>query len=257
MTLSRFLTAYIYNPLLLRLTRARLARGLPALGGRNASFSAYIQLLAFPTIVTMAISGLWHGAGYTFVVWGLLHGAFLTINHGWRLLKAKRKTAATPPHLSHAAAFRGWLLTFVCVVVAMVFFRAPTLHSAGILLKGLVGGYGIGLPASIFEHLGPLASLLEKTGGSAETWWGAADLILLAMWTALLLALALLAPNSAQVLGRYQPALGLRSATTDASGGRARILWSPSLKWAIGVALVAYVAILRLGGPSEFLYWQF
>jgi D-alanyl-lipoteichoic acid acyltransferase DltB (MBOAT superfamily) len=257
-TLTRFLTAYIYNPLLLRLTRRRLARGLPALGGRNATFSAFVQLLAFPTIVTMAVSGLWHGAGYTFVIWGLLHGAFLTINHGWRLLKAKRKkTAATPAHLSQPAAFRAWLLTFVCVVVAMVFFRAPTLHSAGILLKGLVGGYGIGLPASIFEHLGPLAPLLEKTGGTAETWWGAVDFIMLTMWTLLLLGLALLAPNSAQVLARYEPALGLRSAATTASSGVARILWNPSLKWAIGVALVAYVAILRLGGPSEFLYWQF
>jgi D-alanyl-lipoteichoic acid acyltransferase DltB (MBOAT superfamily) len=256
MTLSRFLTAYIYNPLLLHLTRARLARGLPALGGRSATFSAFLTLLAFPTIVTMAISGLWHGAGYTFIVWGLLHGAFLTINHGWRLLKARWKRVP-PKRPTRAARFRGWLLTFVCVVLAMVFFRAPTLQGAGVLLKGLVGGYGIGAPAAIFEHLGPLARLLEDTGGTAETWWGTTDLLMLVGWTVLLLGLALLGPNSAQLLARYEPALGLRSEAPGGVGPLSQLVWKPSLKWAIAVALVAYAAILRLSGPSEFLYWQF
>jgi alginate O-acetyltransferase complex protein AlgI len=256
MTLSRFLTAYIYNPLLLHFTRARIARGKPALGGRNATFSAFLTLLAFPTIVTMAISGLWHGAGYTFIVWGLLHGGFLSINHGWRLLKAKRNKGPAKP--AEAGSFWAWLLTFTCVVVAMVFFRAPTLHGAWVLVKGIVGGYGIGLPSSIFEHLGPIATLLAKTGGTPETWWGALEFIMLVAWTVLLLALALLCPNSAQLLARYEPALGLRSAAPSDTGARlARLVWTPSLKWAIAVAVVAYAAILRLGGPSEFLYWQF
>jgi alginate O-acetyltransferase complex protein AlgI len=92
-TLSRFLTAYVYNPLLLALTRRRLAHGKPALGGRNVSLGAYLNLLVMPTLVTMLISGLWHGAGYTFIVWGALHGVFLSVNHGWRLLKAKRVPA--------------------------------------------------------------------------------------------------------------------------------------------------------------------
>jgi D-alanyl-lipoteichoic acid acyltransferase DltB (MBOAT superfamily) len=252
-TLSRFLTAYIYNPLLLRLTRARIASGKPALGGKNATFSAFLTLLAFPTIVTMAVSGLWHGAGYTFIVWGLLHGAFLTVNHGWRLLKAKR--SKTPVRHDQPGGFWSWLLTFVCVVVAMVFFRAPTMHGAWGILTGIVGGNGIGFPASIFDHLGPLAKLLATTGGTAETWWGAIDFFMLVAWTASLLALALLFPNSAQILARYEPALGLRSSAVQ--GRLARLVWTPSLKWAIAVAVVAYAAILRLGGPSEFLYWQF
>jgi alginate O-acetyltransferase complex protein AlgI len=255
MTLSRFLTAYIYNPLLLRLTRARLARGLPALGGRNASFSAFITLLAFPTIVTMAVSGLWHGAGYTFIVWGLLHGVFLTVNHGWRLLKARR--SKTPLKHAQSGSFWAWLLTFVCVVVAMVFFRAPTMHSAWGILTGLVGGHGIGFPTALYDHLGPLKGLLEKTGGGPEEWWGAAACLALIGWTVVLLAIALLCPNSAQLLARYEPALGLRSSPAIGTSRLARLMWSPSLKWALAVAVVACAAILRLGGPSEFLYWQF
>jgi D-alanyl-lipoteichoic acid acyltransferase DltB (MBOAT superfamily) len=255
MTLTRFLTAYIYNPLLLWLTRRRLARGQRALGGRNVTFGAFLTLLAFPTVVTMAISGLWHGAGYTFIVWGLLHGVFLAINHSWRLLKAK----FGPLNARHAtaASFAGFLLTFTAVTVAMVFFRAPTIKSAWVILTGLVGANGIGLPASLFNHLGPIADLLADTGGGPETWWGAVDFFALVAWTTLLLGIALLCPNSAQLLARYEPALGLQSAPAARRGRLAGLIWGPSLKWAIAVAIVAFAAVLRLGGPSEFLYWQF
>src|SRR5208282_1164736 len=74
MTLTRFLTGYIYNPLALWLTRRRLARGKPGFGGRDATVGAFVSLLVFPTVITMFVSGLWHGAGYGFIVWGLLHG---------------------------------------------------------------------------------------------------------------------------------------------------------------------------------------
>ena len=85
MTLTRFLTAYIYNPLVLALTRRRLAKGLKGFGGRDTTLGAFALLLAFPTLLTMFVSGLWHGAGYLFVLWGLLHGVYLTVNHAWRL----------------------------------------------------------------------------------------------------------------------------------------------------------------------------
>ena len=255
MTLTRFLTAYVYNPLLLWLTRRRLARGKPALGGRNVTLSAFFTLLAFPTLVTMAISGLWHGAGYTFIVWGVLHGVFLSINHGWRLLKAKygQKTVRQqgPGHWS------GFVLTFLAVILAMVFFRAPTIESAWSLLRGIIGLNGIGFPAAIFDHLGPLVDLLERTGGGAETWWGAVDFISLTAWTLLLLSIAMFCPNSTQLLARYEPAVGLPPSSAALSGWAARLTWRPTLKWGVAVAALAFAAVLRFGGPSEFLYWQF
>ena len=88
MTLTRFLTAYIYNPLVLWLTRRRLEKGQPGFGGRNTTVGAFVSLLMFPIVITMFVSGLWHGAGYGFIVWGLLHGFYLTINHGWRVVAA-------------------------------------------------------------------------------------------------------------------------------------------------------------------------
>jgi alginate O-acetyltransferase complex protein AlgI len=254
-TLTRFLTAYIYNPLLLWLTRRRLARGLPALGGRNATLSAFLTLLAFPTIVTMAISGLWHGAGYTFIVWGVLHGLYLSINHGWRLLKAKFRLL--PGKSSRSETFAGVVLTFTAVTVAIVFFRAPTLRGAWNLLTGMFGAHGIGVPASIFEHLGPLTALLERTGGGPEQWWGAADFVSLTAWTILLFAIAMLCPNSAQLLAHYEPALGVRALEPAPRSRLRRLAWNPSVAWALAVGAIAAAAILRLGGPSEFLYWQF
>jgi D-alanyl-lipoteichoic acid acyltransferase DltB (MBOAT superfamily) len=253
-TLSRFLTAYIYNPLLLSLTRRRLARGLPALSGRNITISAFITLLAFPTLVTMFISGVWHGAGYTFIVWGLLHGAFLIVNHGWRLLKAKHW-----PQLNKRQPSRqlfGILCTFSAVVFAMVFFKARTMGGAFAILKGMIGGNGIGLPESLFAHAGPIASLLRQTGGGPETWWGAVDFISLTAWIVVMLAIALFAPNTGQLMARYEPALGVKTAQPR-QGWLAGMEWTPSLKWSIGLAVLAFAAVLKLGGPSEFLYWQF
>src|ERR1700686_3246883 len=116
MTLTRFLTAYIYNPLSLWLTRRRMGKGRPGFGGRNTTIGAFGYLLIFPTLLTMLVSGLWHGAGYGFVFWGLLHGFFLTINHAWRLLAPK----LWPDRASYERLMKpiGWLLTFVSVTAA-------------------------------------------------------------------------------------------------------------------------------------------
>ena len=89
-TLTHFLTAYIYNPLVLGLTRRRIAKGRPGFAGRNPPLGAFVSLLIVPLITTMFIAGLWHGAGYGFIIFGLLHGVYLVINHGWRVYAAHR-----------------------------------------------------------------------------------------------------------------------------------------------------------------------
>lgn len=98
MTLSSFLRDYLYVPL-----------G----GNRKGPVRRYLNLL-----VTMGIGGLWHGAGWTFVIWGLLHGMFLSANHLWRAagLRMPRPIA--------------WSLTLLAVALAWVPFRAPTLERA-------------------------------------------------------------------------------------------------------------------------------
>lgn len=255
MTLTRFLTAYIYNPLALWLTRRRLQKGRRGLAGHNTTIGAFGYLLMFPILVTMLVSGLWHGAGYGFVIWGLIHGFYLTINHAWRLARPR----LWPDRTSYERVMRplGWFLTFTAVVVAMVFFRSPTITSAVDLLKGLVGRNGVELPQEIYDHLGPLASWLHRfgvTSVNSELWTGH-DFGRLVMWIFASLLIALACPNSLQVLARYEPALGVTPSNTYM--GSRIIEWNASVPWAIIVSIAGAIAILHLGGPSEFLYWQF
>jgi alginate O-acetyltransferase complex protein AlgI len=102
MTLSQFLRDYLYIPL-----------G----GNRNGRVLRYVNLM-----ITMALGGLWHGAAWTFVAWGVLHGVYLCINHAW--------SHFGPRTASPAATGAGAILTFLSVVVAWVFFRADTMASA-------------------------------------------------------------------------------------------------------------------------------
>jgi alginate O-acetyltransferase complex protein AlgI len=105
MTLSQFLRDYLYIPL-----------G----GNRHGSLLRYVNLM-----ITMLLGGLWHGAAWTFVAWGALHGLYLCINHAWI-----NYGPPIPPVLARPARLVAFLLTFLAVVVAWVFFRADSLASA-------------------------------------------------------------------------------------------------------------------------------
>jgi D-alanyl-lipoteichoic acid acyltransferase DltB (MBOAT superfamily) len=240
MTLTRFLTAYIYNPLVLSLTRRRAVKGLPGFAGRNPPVGAFVSLLMVPLITTMFISGLWHGAGYGFIIWGLLHGVYLIINHAWRVYAAHRwRNRAAYARVMKPV---GWVLTFVAVTAAMLFFRATTVASAIDLERGVFGLNGFALPRG--------AAAIAATYGT--------DIRQATMWVALLLFIALACPNTLQILAPYEPALGVKPASTAPFVGKLRVpAWGPSLPWAVAVSVVAAIAVFTLGGPSEFLYWQF
>ena len=216
MTLTRFLTAYLYNPLTLWLTRRRLAKGLKGLGGKNTTFGSFTTLLMMPTLFTMCISGLWHGAGYTFIFWGFLNGIYLTINHLWTLLMRARMAKKLGFHAVMSVA--GPALTFVCVVAGMVFFRSPTMAVARNIVHGLFGMNGAALPSNVWEHLGSLGAALHHWGvGVAPK---DVEFFPLLQWMLGLLLLAFLAPNTQQVLARFEPALGVETAAPYKSGPR-------------------------------------
>jgi alginate O-acetyltransferase complex protein AlgI len=256
MTLTRFLTGYIYNPLALWLTRRRLAKGRPGFGGRNPTVGAFVSLLMLPTITTMFISGLWHGAGYGFVVWGLLHGIFLTINHAWRVVITRLRPDKRS--YEHLMTPMGMVLTLGSVTAAMVFFRSPTLTSAIDVLKSMIGVNGIALPQDLLNRLGSIAGALHSVGVVADKSWAGHDFVHTAIWISLLMFIALACPNTLQILARYEPALGVKRRSTSSVLGMIRIAdWGPSLPWAIATSAMAAIAILSISGPSEFLYWQF
>jgi alginate O-acetyltransferase complex protein AlgI len=105
MTLSQFLRDYLYIPL-----------G----GNRHGPALRYVSLA-----ITMLLGGLWHGAAWTFVVWGALHGAYLCVNHAWNNFGPK-----APPRFARVADIAGLILTFLAVVIAWVFFRAENMEWA-------------------------------------------------------------------------------------------------------------------------------
>jgi len=234
MTLTRFLTAYIYNPLTLWLTRRRAARVRSGFAAPSKGPGAFIELLMFPILLTMLVSGIWHGAGYTFIVWGVLHGFYLTVNHAWRLLGPK----LWRDKLSYERFMQptGFIITFMCVSASMVIFRSANLKTAADLLQGMLGLHGIGL-----------SQLKNISVGRMK----------IAFWIAVPAFIALVCPNTLQILSRYEPALGWNPSPHDGPTLRNRILWGPSLAWAAAVSIIMVVGILYLGGQSEFLYWQF
>ncbi len=117
-TLSNFLRDYLYVPL-----------G----GSRNGRARRYLNLT-----VTMVLGGLWHGASWSFVLWGALHGIYLMVNHAFRAV-AERAAWGRRLFALRSFALFSWLLTMVAVVVAWVFFRAETLSGAARMVQGLFG----------------------------------------------------------------------------------------------------------------------
>jgi hypothetical protein len=219
MSLSRFLRDYLY---------IRLG------GNRKGAGRRYTNLMA-----TMLLGGLWHGAGWTFVIWGGLHGMYLLVNHAWVRLTKGQSWAISRPML--------WvyhLTTFVAVLVGWVFFRAKSFTTAVSVLKGMVGLNGISLNPAFERLFGHWAAQLPVT--FAHTGFKSVGII----WLLILLPIVFLMPNTQEIMYRVRPAL--KQAESAAS-----VMWRPSRRWAIVTGLVIAVALLRMGRVTEFLYFQF
>ena len=103
----------------------------------------------------MLLGGLWHGAGWTFIIWGGLHGAYLCINHGWQHLS--KGWSITQNIIYKLAAFS---LTFLMVVIAWVFFRSLTFDGSVEILSAMAGMNGLTMQGNPFyQGLDQLASI--------------------------------------------------------------------------------------------------
>jgi D-alanyl-lipoteichoic acid acyltransferase DltB (MBOAT superfamily) len=241
MTLSRFLRDYLYYPL-----------G----GNRRGGARRYANLM-----ITMLLGGLWHGAGWTYVVWGGLHGLYLVINHGWRALRTA---------LGHDLSRSTWggralarTITLLAVIVGWVFFRATDLGAAMAILKGMCGLNGVALPVALMQATGSLEPTLRALGVVAMP-GGGTTFVHTWTWVAVLFAIALAAPNTAQIMERVNPALDYEAmkrtvlAETPGASSPSRYLrWRPGPDWAAATAVATAISLLSLNRVSEFLYFQF
>jgi D-alanyl-lipoteichoic acid acyltransferase DltB (MBOAT superfamily) len=206
-TLTRFLREYVYF----------------SLGGNRCGYwRQNLNIMA-----TMLLSGLWHGAGWTFVLWGAVHGALIVINHAWRRVRAKMKW--TMDHGFSRAA--GVVLTFLVVTLAWTLFRAPNLHVAGLFLQQMLWPAGVSGAAG-FPLIKHVDRALETLG-----------VLLVICWAM---------PNSQQLLGKYDPIL---EPVSRPGWFQLRLnLWT-----GLGLGFLAYL-ILRnahASEPSPFIYFNF
>src|SRR6185436_15296450 len=129
----------------------------PLGGNRKGKFRRYANLLA-----TMVLGGLWHGAAWTFVAWGALHGFYLAVNHAWRSLRARQ--GQDPERSTRGGRAAACALTFVAVVVGWVVFRADSLTTAGAILHAMAGGNGLVLPDAWLARWGGFGAWLASHG---------------------------------------------------------------------------------------------
>lgn len=198
-TLSIFLRDYLY---------------IPFGGNRNGKVSKLKNLG-----LTMLIGGLWHGAGWTFIVWGACHGIFLVINHLW-----KETNIQLPNRLCK-------LLTMLSVIFAWVIFRSPDMATAIAIFKGMIGLNGIILPEAYLEKLSFLSNYLSF-GTIPYGNFRFYHFIVLA----LLFAFVLNFPNSNEIKDRFE---------------------KTPVKWCIPCAGLFILSFMYIGDLAEFLYYQF
>jgi len=217
-TLSRFLREYLYIPL-----------GGNRLGERRR----YLNLL-----VTMLLGGLWHGAGWNFLIWGGLHGIYLSINHLWRGWYGDDTRA---PSTGPAATGAGWAITFLAVVIAWVFFRARTAMGAWQMLGSLFGFEGA---SSAYASPGILRLMdLPLLVGEPRLLSIGSCAVVLA------LAIVLGSPNVPQLFGYREYRHAPERVTSPG--------WRPSTAWALVTASAIAISLFGMWQRLEFLYFQF
>jgi D-alanyl-lipoteichoic acid acyltransferase DltB (MBOAT superfamily) len=233
MTLSRFLRDYLYV----------------ALGGnRRGPVRRYWNLM-----VTMLLGGLWHGASWTFVLWGGLHGLYLVINHAW-LAIAAQSTELSAFRISKVGRGLGVLVTFLAVVFAWVFFRSPNFATALKMIEAMLGAKGAALPTGLAFALQPIEPVLAALGiGFVEE--SGAEFLKAYLWIAVLLVIVLAAPSTQEIMSKAQPVL--ESSAMQVVVSRAQFAWTPSRTWAVVTGGIAFLAVISITRVSEFLYWQF
>lgn len=238
MTLSAFLRDYLY-----------LALG----GNRRGKFRRYLNLM-----ITMLLGGLWHGANWTFVFWGGLHGLYLVANHAWRgLISHFGWRWWGPLWLGKVLA---WALTFFSVVIGWVFFRAETLSDARAVLAGMASLNGVSvssgnltgflagmLPGPVYQN--GLLPIIEKST-TMQTPEVAFILFLSAV-------IAWLLPNSLQIFASRKPAWDETRIEQSAPAKLLYDKWSANHVWVVVLGLLCATSIAGFNRASAFLYFQF
>ncbi len=223
-TLSRFLRDYLYIPL----------------GGNQKGIARRFTNL----LLVMILGGLWHGANWTFVIWGMLHGVALILNHFWNWLRKPAKS------VNQGSNWFGRIILFLFLVVSWVFFRAESVDDAINIVSGMIGMNGFVLPETYLERFGLAGKYLEELGVQFETGYlflGINQIVILIS----LLAIVWFFPNTME-WSKYEFKGKFPKNTYFSS-----ILWQPTKIWSVALSLLALLSLVYMSRAGEFIYFQF
>ena len=215
MTMTRFFTSYVYSGLAMYGMRK-------GMGLRANRASRFILAAALPSFFTFLCAGVWHGAGWTYVIYGAMHGAAIATYLAWREYS---KFEFVKP--------LAWALTMLTVVCGLVMFRAPDVETAISLLSQMSG--------------------LAHTSASATAI--SIDMAQAISMIVILGAITLLLPNTQQVLHHEWHVVDTKPAEVAIDAGL--VVWRPTFSAAILSACVFTMAITSIGSSSGFLYYKF
>ena len=218
MTLTRYIMDYVYAPVQMAVSRRRIAAGKKVSRKATATLDGFVSMIAGPTVFTLFLAGIWHGAGVQFLLYGLLHGTYIVINHAWRIFVPEhsraKKLMTVPVSI---------VITFLCVLVGEVLFRAPSFPDALHTYSDLIGKHGLGQA------------------------WPIGEVVLIAC----LFAVIWLMPNTQEILGETRhddlPNWSLFSG----------VRWRATFLWWIASTLAFAVSMFYSTANSTFLYFQF
>jgi hypothetical protein len=206
---------------------------IPLGGNRQGNVRRYANLL-----ITMLLGGLWHGAGWTFVIWGGLHGSYLVLNHAW--LGIRKRLGQDTKKSSWWGRICGRSITFIALVLAWVFFRVETLGGGVKMISSMVM-----IPS--IEHL----TTYQFIRNPAEAM----------SWIVTLLAIVWLCPNTQQLLHKYNSAIDWLHA------GKYHQLFNRYLQYphishyfSIGIVMPLILLLVMISESQtikEFIYFNF
>jgi alginate O-acetyltransferase complex protein AlgI len=215
MTMTRFFTAYLYSGVAMYGMRKSMAVQMGRVG-------RFFLVAAVPSLLTFIVAGVWHGSGWTFVIYGVMHGIAVATFLAWREFSGVKLPSAI-----------AWFFTMVTVVCGLVMFRAPDVATAMTLLGQMwnFGGSNVNAPMIVIDSATALSMIV------------------------ILGAITLLLPNSQQILHHEWPVVDSKPEETATAAGL--VSWRPSFSTALITAFIFTVGITSIGSSSGFLYYKF
>jgi D-alanyl-lipoteichoic acid acyltransferase DltB (MBOAT superfamily) len=217
---------------------------IPMGGNRKGLFRKNVHLM-----ITMLFVGLWHGAGWTFVIWGGLHGLYLIINHVWRFISNHYITSKWFK-ITSFNRFLSFTTTFCAIITAWVIFRSDTIAVAQKILSGMFAFNGMNLsPGFLFNlsmnYVSKMSIFLQSAVPHTNK--------MIFFWIALLSFIIWLCPNTYEFLRQYHPSLHIESIDIK----NQRLQWQPTFFWAFILSTMLLICIMLISSPTEFLYFNF